>query len=120
MSPRPSRKLSLVRPADNMRDLLFLPVVAAIAAAGLIHPWIGIMGWTWISTMNPHQYTWRASEMPIAAVIAAATLIGLVLTRDRVTFYLTPTIAVFILFVFWMCVTHPFSIYPEESLPSLI
>jgi probable O-glycosylation ligase (exosortase A-associated) len=49
--------------------------------------------------------------MPVAAAIAIATLMGMILTRDRVRFFLTPTLTVFILFALWMCITLPFSMF---------
>ncbi len=33
--------------------------------------------------MNPHRYSWRVQDWPLAAAVAIATLIGLALTRDR-------------------------------------
>lgn len=32
-----------------MRDLVLAPVILGLAAYGLLHPWFGIVGWTWIS-----------------------------------------------------------------------
>lgn len=98
-----------------MRDLVLGPVILAIAAFGLLHPWIGIMGWTWVSIMNPHSYSWRLSSMPVAALVAGATLIGLLVTRDRRQFFVTREAAILILFMMWMCITLPFSYHFEES-----
>lgn len=98
-----------------MRDLLLAPMIVWFAAYGLMHPWLGIMGWTWISIMNPHAYSWRLSSMPVAATIAASILLGLLFTKDRRNFYLTREIMVLILFMAWMCITLPFSYHFEES-----
>ena len=98
-----------------MRDVVFAPTILALAAYGLLHPWVGIMGWTWISIMNPHQLSWRMSEMPVAATMAGATLLGLFITKDRRNFYVTRESAVLMMFMLWMCITFPFSFYPDES-----
>ena len=66
-----------------MRDLVLGPVILALAAYGLLHLWIGILGWTWISIMNPHAYSWHLNSMPVAALVAGATLLGVLVTRDR-------------------------------------
>ncbi len=66
-----------------MRDIVLGPIILAIAAYGLMHPWIGILGWTWISIMNPHSYSWRLNSLPVAAAVAGATLLGVLITRDR-------------------------------------
>ena len=98
-----------------MRDALILAILAVCAAAALFHPWLGIMSWTIVSMMNPHRYTWVASDMPVAAAIVVATLIGIVLTRDRVRFFVSPVMVVLVVFALWMCVTLPASIYPSTS-----
>lgn len=98
-----------------MRDLALAPILLAIAAYGLLHPWLGILGWTWLSLMNPHALSWQLSSMPVAALIGGATLLGLFLTRDRRNFFTTPETKVLIAFMLWMCVTLPFSFYFDQS-----
>jgi putative inorganic carbon (hco3(-)) transporter len=98
-----------------MRDLVLGPIILGIAAYGLVHPWLGILGWTWISIMNPHAYAWRLSTLPVAALIAGSILIGVLVTRDRRQFVLTRETVVLMIFMAWMCVTLPFSIYFDES-----
>lgn len=98
-----------------MRDLVLGPIILAIAAYGLLHPWIGIMGWTWLSIMNPHAYTWELRSMPVAAAVAVSVLLGLIFTKDRREFFLTRETTVLMLFMLWMCITLPFSFYFDES-----
>jgi len=98
-----------------MRDALILAVLAVCAAIALFHPWIGIMGWTVVSIMNPHRYSWAASDLPVAAAIVVATLVGMVITRDRVRYFASPVMVVLVAFAAWMCVTLPASIYPDSS-----
>lgn len=100
-----------------MRDLVLGPIILAIAAYGLLHPWLGIMGWTWLSIMNPHAYSWRLSSMPVAATIAIAVLLGVLFTRDRRQFFVTRETAVLMIFMLWMCITLPFSFYFDQSFP---
>lgn len=98
-----------------MRDLVLGPIILGLAAYGLLHPWFGIMGWTWVSIMNPHAYSWQLSSMPVAAVIAGATLLGVLITRDRRQFFVTRETTVLMLFMLWMSITLPFSFYFEDS-----
>ncbi len=98
-----------------MRDLVLGPIIVALAVYGLLHPWVGIMGWTWISIMNPHSYSWRLSGMPVAAVVAGSVLLGVLATRDRRQFFVTRETAVLLLFILWMSITLPFSFHFEES-----
>ena len=89
---------------------------AHASIAAVFHPWIGILAWTLVGMVNPHRYSWAASELPVAAAIVIATFIGIVFTRDRVRFIFTPTMGVLALFVIWMCITLPFSIFVEQSM----
>lgn len=98
-----------------MRDLVLGPIIVGLAAYALLHPWVGILGWTWISVMNPHALTWHLSSMPVAATMAAATLLGVLITRDRRQFFVTRESAVLMLFMLWMCITLPFSFYFDQS-----
>ena len=92
-----------------MRDLVLGPIIVALAAYGLLHPWIGILGWTWVSIMNPHAYSWRLSSMPVAAAIAISVFLGVLITKDRRNFFLTRETVALMLFMLWMCFTLPFS-----------
>lgn len=99
-----------------MRDLLTVGFIGACVIAAVFHPWIGILAWTLVGMANPHRFSWAASELPVAAAIVIATFIGIVFTRDRVRFIFTPTMGVLALFVIWMCITLPFSIFVEQSM----
>ncbi len=100
-----------------MRDFALGPIILALAAYGLLHPGIGVLGWTWISIMNPHAYSWRLSSMPVAAVIAISILLGVLITKDRRNFFVTRETVVLMLFMLWMCITLPFSFYFDQSYP---
>jgi len=91
-------------------------MLLAIAGYALLHPWVGIMGWTWVSIMNPHSLSWRLQSMPVAMTMALATFVGILITKDRRQFYLTPPVAVLMAFMLWMCITLPFSFGFDQSL----
>jgi probable O-glycosylation ligase (exosortase A-associated) len=66
--------------------------------------------------MNPHNLTWGALQnFPVAAVAAGATLLGLLITKDKKQFYITPPSAVLMMFMLWVCITYLFSFFPERS-----
>ena len=102
-----------------MRQGLLILIVLFGSAWALAHPYVGALMWTWISIMNPQLYTW-GRPLPFAAVIGGATLIGLFLTKDRKNFSLSPPSTALILFVLWICITYPFSFYPDGSTDMLI
>jgi probable O-glycosylation ligase (exosortase A-associated) len=99
-----------------MRDVLLVSIVAAVALIALFRPWIGVIGWTVLSIMNPHRYTWDAAELPLAAVVAISTLIGLLLTRDRRGTPLNAPNIALVAFMAWIGITLPFSFSVEDSM----
>ncbi|MEC5397653.1 putative O-glycosylation ligase, exosortase A system-associated [Uliginosibacterium sp. H1] len=98
-----------------MTDLIILGLVGACALVSLRHPWIGVLGWTWISLMNPHRLGWRTQEMPVALIIAACLLLGFLLTKDRRNPLPGPSAWMLLLFMVWMCITFPFSFFPDAA-----
>lgn len=99
-----------------MRSIAVLSIVFLGAAWALAHPYVGVLVWTWVSIMNPHNLTWGAAQnFPVAAVVAVATLVGMLFTKDKKQFFISSPSAVLMLFMLWMCVTYLFSYFPEKS-----
>lgn len=98
-----------------MTALILGLTLLAIAAISLIRPWVGVLGWTWVSLMNPHVLHWRFAELPVAATVGGATLIGLFITSDRRNFNPGREGIVLLLFMAWMTITLPFSYHYEPS-----
>lgn len=67
-----------------MRDILLTLLILGILPVAVVRPWIGILAWVWFGLMNPHMLTWGfARGIPWAQLIAIATLLGVLLSRDR-------------------------------------
>ena len=98
-----------------MRDVVLALALAWLLFKALRQPWIGIMGWTWISIMNPHQLSWTLSGLPVALAMAGATFVGILATRDQRNYFITRETGTLMLFMLWMCITLPFSYYFEQS-----
>lgn len=89
-----------------MRDLLVTLIVFSSVPFVLVRPWLGILLWSWIGYMNPHRLSWGfAYDFPFAQVAAAATLIGLVFTRERRALPMNRTTVTWLLFLGWMTIT---------------
>lgn len=98
-----------------MRDLALSAFVFLLLPLAVVHPYVGVLLWTWMSLMNPHRQTWGfAYDFPFAQVIAIAVLIGLLVTRDRRRLVATPITVILALFVLWMCLTSVFALYPDQ------
>lgn len=99
-----------------MRSVIFLIVFTGIALAALRQPWIGATLFAWISVMNPHRLTWGvAYGMPVAAIAAGMTMIGIVVGKQRFRFPFTAPTIILIVFVAWMALTTVFAIHPDTS-----
>jgi len=98
-----------------MRDLILLGIIGWCFLQAFRRPWVGIMCWTWISIMNPHQLSWTLRTMPFAAAIAGSTLLGLFLTKDRRDYSLNRENITLMIFMAWFCITLPFSMIFDPS-----
>jgi probable O-glycosylation ligase (exosortase A-associated) len=99
-----------------MRDLVLGVVLVWIVFMAFRRPWIGILGWTWVGLMNPHQLTWRLNDAPVAMAIAASTFLGLLISSDRKNFFLDRENALFLLLTIWMGITTAFAVQFAPSL----
>lgn len=100
-----------------MRDLLLLTIVCGGGLYALRRPWVGMLLWTWLSVMNPHQqWGYATASMPLAMLSAIATLVGLLATNERRNPLDRPASLALLAFVVWLCITLPFSIYLDQSL----
>ena len=89
-----------------MRDLLIITLVIVGAAMALRRPWIGVMLWTWLSIMNPHQYAWGfAASAPVALIAALSTLIGLLFTKERQSPFKGAPVWFLAAFTVWMTIS---------------
>jgi len=99
-----------------MRDIALIGFVAIVCSAALAHPWIGVMGWTLLSIMNLHRYAWATADFPMAAIIVGATLIGMLVTRDRRQMSIALPTALLVAFMLWISMTMPFAFFPDASI----
>ena len=77
----------------------------------LWRPTIGVFLWVWVSVMNPHRLTWGfAHNFRWAYLIAVATLVGLLFSRQPKRLPVTPVTVVLALMVLWMTVSTCFAI----------
>jgi probable O-glycosylation ligase (exosortase A-associated) len=94
-----------------MRDIVLTLVVGALLLVTIKHPVIGAYLWAWLSLMNPHKMTYGfAFSMPFAQAAALATLVGLLMTRQRVPVPLSSIVVFQLTLILWMTVTSLFAI----------
>ena len=101
-----------------MRDLALTLFLFGSVPFILWRPTIGVFLWVWVSVMNPHRLAWDyAYDLRFAQVIAIATLVGMVLSRQPKRMPVTPVTVVLFLLVLWMNVTTLFAIDTAAALP---
>jgi len=104
----------------TIRDFIVSAIVLVALPMALRHPYIGVLLWTWLSLMNPHKLAWGfAVNAPFAAMAAGATLLGLVITRDRVSLGRDGLVGLLIVFVIWVSFTSVVALDRAESLQYL-
>src|SRR5438309_1278795 len=96
-----------------MRDVALTLVIFGTLPFILWRPHIGVLVWTWIGFMNPHRLTWSfAYDMPFAMIVALATLVGLLISREPKKIPWTREAIVLLVFLTWVLLTTIQSIYP--------
>jgi probable O-glycosylation ligase (exosortase A-associated) len=101
-----------------MRDLLITIVLFSVVPFILFRPYLGVIWSAVVGYMNPHRLAWGfANTIPFAQVIAIATLVGLVFTRDRQTPPANLVTFLWFLFVAYTTLGTVFSLYPDLAWP---
>jgi probable O-glycosylation ligase (exosortase A-associated) len=66
-----------------MRDLFFTMLMVPLLGLAGAQPFVGVLLWSWIAFMNPHQLTWGfASTLPWAAIVFMVTVVGCFVARE--------------------------------------
>ncbi len=102
-----------------MRDIFVFTLIISVVIATLRKPQIGILGWLWLSIMNPHKesYGWIYS-LPILDIMAGATLISVIINSKQARKASLHPIAVMILtFYLWTCFSTIFAASFDLSFP---
>ena len=99
-----------------IRDILVTVSILGAVPFVMVHPYIGALLWVIVGVMNPHRLSWGfAYDLPFAAIVAGATFIGLVVSRDPKRYPINAVTVTLALFALWMCITTPLGFYPDLS-----
>jgi len=101
-----------------MRDLILAALLFGSVPFILWRPAIGVFLWVWVSIMAPHRMTFGfAHDFAFAQLIAIATLIGMLFSREPKRLPVTPVTVVLFLMVLWINVTTFFALDTDLALP---
>ena len=100
-----------------MRDIALAAFLFGSLPFILWRPALGALLWVWVSVMNPHRLTWGfAYDLGFAQLIAIATLLGLIFSRQPKHLPVTPVTVVLFAMILWMNVTTFFALDTSASL----
>ena len=99
-----------------LKSLLIAVVVFSSLPITLFRVHIGVLTWSWLGYMNPHRLTYGfAYSFPWSQLVALATLIGLLFSKEPKRFPLNAVSIVWILLLLWFVVTTIFALYPDDA-----
>jgi probable O-glycosylation ligase (exosortase A-associated) len=99
-----------------IRDLLVTAIVVFSLPVAFVRPFVGVIVWSWLGFMVPHRLSWGfAHDLEFSAMVAVATILGLVLTKDRRM--VPPVRETYLLGAFWALtlVSTVGALYQEEA-----
>lgn len=100
-----------------MRDALLLAFLAIPLLVTLRYPFVGVLTWAWFSLMTPHQMAYGVYGLQLNLLIAAVTLVSIVLSGSFRHFRFDGVTALIVLLAFWLWISQVFSLDPERSYP---
>jgi putative inorganic carbon (hco3(-)) transporter len=104
-----------------MRDLVVATIVFGLLPFVLKRPFWGILLMAWLGYMNPHRLCYGFMlNMPVVQIVAIATLIGMLISKDAKRMVWSREIVVLVLFVAWMGITTILAFYPVPALEQYI
>jgi probable O-glycosylation ligase (exosortase A-associated) len=99
-----------------MRDLLVAAIVFGSLPLILWRPFWGIVLLAGLGYMNPHRLCYGFMyNMPVVQIVALATLIGMLASREPKRMVWTREIWVLLIFVFWMGLTTTQAFYFDAA-----
>jgi probable O-glycosylation ligase (exosortase A-associated) len=99
-----------------MRDLALVSVVALLLALSVARPFVGILVWSWISFMNPHQDAYGfVKTMPLAMLAFVATMVGCLIAREPRRPAVNTVTVLLAALAFWVTLTSFTALAPPAA-----
>jgi probable O-glycosylation ligase (exosortase A-associated) len=99
-----------------MRDLVLMCGMLCYVPMSLMSPAAGLLVWEWFSLMSPHRMVYSfAYGLPLNGVIAATTLLGWLLSRERKSFPPDALPWLLLAFFAWSTFNMLLAPYPDYS-----
>ena len=104
-----------------LRDLVLTLLLVGGLPFAFKRPYFGAVVFAWLGIMNPHRMTWGfAYDVSWAQMYAIATLLGLVVTKERAIADSFWRYRFVLAYVAWTCITTVFAIEQGSAWTKLI
>ncbi|WP_417319031.1 putative O-glycosylation ligase, exosortase A system-associated [Emcibacter sp.] len=104
-----------------MRDIFLSLIIFGLIPIILKFPHVGVLAWSWISYMNPHKLAYGfAFFFNFLDFLAAATIVGLLITKDKKSLPKHPIVWLLGLYVAWVSISTLMAINHEVANPKYI
>ena len=99
-----------------MRSLLIALDMLVLLGLSLTRPFVGVLLWSWIAFMNPHQLTYGfASQVPWALLTFLATVIGCFVAREPKRLPMTGVTVAMLLFMIVITLDTAVAMAPQTD-----
>lgn len=99
-----------------MRDLTFTMLMVPLLGLAGAQPFVGVLLWSWISFMNPHQLLWGfASAQPWAAMVFVVTVFGCFVAREPRRLPVNAVTVLIVLLLIGITLTSLTALGPDEQ-----
>ena len=89
-----------------MRDLFVLGCLMSVILITLRYPFVGILGWTWVSFLSPHRLSYGFTfEFPMAMAVAIATILAFLVSKEPKKLPNSPLFAILAILTIWIGIT---------------
>jgi probable O-glycosylation ligase (exosortase A-associated) len=90
-----------------VRDIVIIGSIVLTIPFCFARPYFGIIVWTIVALLNPHRFGWGAAynEFPVAVVVGAATLAGLLIFFPGLRQFFSRDIVLMIILWLWFTLT---------------
>jgi putative inorganic carbon (hco3(-)) transporter len=99
-----------------MRDVALALFIFGMVPVMIRRPVFGVLLWVWLSLMAPHRFMYGfAYDFQFATLVAACTLVGLLLTKDDIRYQSSTLMIMLLVLPLWTVVTFMFALEPEQA-----
>jgi len=97
-----------------MRAIVFLGFLGCFLSAIFIHPYIGVLVYSWISFMSPHRLMWNMFPgIPLVLITVLFTLVSWFISTEPKRLPFNMTVCLILLFMMWISVTTMQALNPD-------